>query len=351
MMVLGARYFSHKLNFKFDAGTSRGVLRHKTTYILELFDPQRSSVVARGEAGPLKGLSPDDHADFETWLKQLCQTLEGMEAPENSKDLDRFLDLIPLDRPALRFCLESALLNWLHGDDIYFSSSFLKGAPIPINGLIWMGDMDFMKSQIDRKMAQGYRCLKMKIGALDFDQECQVLSYIRKVYGNKLILRVDANGAFSADSAQTKLERLATFNLHSIEQPIAAGQPAIMAKLCAESPIPIALDEELIGIVDGTLKKQLLQEVRPQFIIIKPTLLGGFSASDEWISLAKQLGIGWWITSALESNIGLNAIAQYAASLNCQGHQGLGTGQLYDNNFESRLTISEGQLRLALTSQ
>lgn len=232
------------------------------------------------------------------------------------------------------------------GHQILFPSNFTKGiSAIPINGLIWMGEPSFMKEQIKDKLQQGFSCIKMKIGAIDFEQEISILKAIRKEFSPADIeLRVDANGAFTPEDATTKLERLAEFQLHSIEQPIKAGQWQKMATLCKNTPLPIALDEELIGIHHTEEKQKLIDTINPQYIILKPSLLGGFESCNEWIQTTEGKNCGWWITSALESNIGLNAIAQWTYTLNSALPQGLGTGQLYTNNFESPLEVSKGFL-------
>ena len=228
-----------------------------------------------------------------------------------------------------------------------FPSGFSSGLnTIPINGLIWMGNEAFMKKQIQEKIEAGFRCIKMKIGAIDFEAELNLLKSIRKEFSEVDIeLRVDANGAFNPSEALEKLKRLSDFKLHSIEQPIKQGQIEEMAVLCKKTPLPIALDEELIGVFSMTDKQNLLETIKPQFIILKPTLVGGFKGSEEWIEQANSLNIGWWITSALESNIGLNAIAQWTYTLNSKLPQGLGTGSLYTNNFDSPLTIQNGALQ------
>lgn len=226
-----------------------------------------------------------------------------------------------------------------------FPGAFTEGSySIPINGLIWMGDFDFMKDQIDQKIASGYNCIKIKIGAIDFEAECSLLDYIRNRYGQKISLRVDANGAFKPADVHQKLNRLSKFHIHSIEQPVLPGQHKLLRDLCLNPIIPIALDEELIGITDSDQKETLLDSIHPQYIVLKPTLLGGMDATREWIRLADQREIGWWITSALESNIGLNALAQFAATFKSKLPQGLGTGQLYTNNLPSRLYIDQGRL-------
>jgi L-alanine-DL-glutamate epimerase-like enolase superfamily enzyme len=227
-----------------------------------------------------------------------------------------------------------------------FPSDFTKGKDsIPINGLIWMGDPVFMKQQIKDKLASGFSCIKLKIGAIDFDNELELIKSIRNEFDAKTIeIRVDANGAFKPNEALEKLKRLSDYNLHSIEQPIRQGQVGDMAQLCSETPLPIALDEELIGVFSVTEKQFLLQTIKPQYIILKPTLVGGFKGSQEWIALAESNQIGWWVTSALESNIGLNAIAQWTYTLESQLPQGLGTGGLFTNNIQSPLVVDSGQL-------
>jgi L-alanine-DL-glutamate epimerase-like enolase superfamily enzyme len=229
---------------------------------------------------------------------------------------------------------------------LLYPSDFTKSiSPIPINGLVWMGKFDFMQAQIEEKLTQGFRCVKLKIGALDFSKELLLLEQIRKHFtAQQIEIRVDANGAFSSESALDKLKILTQFELHSIEQPIAAGQHEQMRVLCEQSPLSIALDEELIG-VSSMQKEALLDKIRPQYIILKPSLLGGFAASLEWIQLAEARQIGWWVTSALESNIGLNAIAQWTATLTTDRPQGLGTGGLYTNNIPSPLVVENGYLR------
>ncbi|WP_317170122.1 o-succinylbenzoate synthase [Rhodocytophaga rosea] len=276
------------------------------------------------------------------WLTQTSEwyTDEGIE---------KMIGLIGNTLPAIQFGVETALLDLRNGGKrIIFKNDFSAGKTgIPINGLIWMGKPEFMRQQIDEKLMQGYTCLKLKIGALDFDKECELLGYIRKQYpAEQITLRVDANGAFSTGDALEKLKILAQYDLHSIEQPIRQGQWSEMASLCRHTPLLIALDEELIGVIDK--KQELLQTIHPQFIILKPSLLGGFHHSLEWIKLAEKMNIGWWITSALESNIGLNAISQFTASLNNPLPQGLGTGQLYSNNITSPLEISKGYLHYNL---
>lgn len=329
-----ARAVKHTLLFKRPSGTSRGVLTEKDTYFLILEENGKQGI---GECGLLRGLSIDDVPEYEVILEELCSQL-------NNNTLD--LELIK-NFPSLQMGLEMAQQS-LQADSpfLLYPSDFTKSlSPILINGLVWMGDFDFMQAQIEEKITQGYQCVKLKIGALDFSKELLLLEQIRHHFSAQQIeIRVDANGAFSPETALDKLKILAQFELHSIEQPIAAGQYEQMRVLCEQSPLAIALDEELIG-VSSVQKEILLDNIRPQYIILKPSLLGGFAASLEWIQWAEARQIGWWITSALESNVGLNAIAQWTATLTTDRPQGLGTGSLYTNNFPSPLLVENGYLR------
>ncbi|GAB3988546.1 o-succinylbenzoate synthase [Spirosoma daeguense] len=347
-MSLHIDYLKHTLHFRFEAGTSRGILTEKTCYILRLRDDTQPDVIGYGECSPLPGLSYDDRPDFEERLGQYCQEFNELDLELFHWNLPIVLtQLISHQFPSILFGFESAMLDFLAGGKrILYPSEFTDGnRPIPINGLIWMGSPAFMRQQIEEKLQSGFTTIKLKIGALDFEQECDLLAMIREQFtADQISLRVDANGAFRSDEAMAKLERLATYNLHSIEQPIRAGQPELMADLCQHSPLPIALDEELIGQMEYVHKFRLLKKIQPQFIILKPTLLGGLHHCDEWIEIAGRLNIGWWITSALESNIGLNTIAQYTANHKYALPQGLGTGQLYTNNFQSPLVVDRGQL-------
>ncbi|WP_209328821.1 o-succinylbenzoate synthase [Lunatimonas salinarum] len=336
------------LKFKFDAGTSRGVLREKHNYLLHVRSLSYPNWVGIGEAGPLVGLSLDDRMDFKECLRQVCDSLGQVTFSTDPETLmAEVADLVDERLPSIRFALETALLDLIHGGKrrILPNSFYDEHIPIPINGLVWMGTEDFMQRQIDEKIAAGFSCIKMKIGAIDFDTEYALLKKVRQRYGSKEItLRVDANGAFSPAEAPAKLEKLSKLAIHSIEQPIQAGQWSELERLCTISPVPIALDEELIGIGDSGERKALLNLIKPAYIILKPTLLGGIRATADWIRLAGEAGIGWWMTSALESSIGLNAIAQFAATYASSMPQGLGTGQLYHNNIESPLTVKDGYL-------
>ncbi len=327
-----AAYFRYLLEFKRPSGTSRGVLHEKETFILEVSENGKKGT---GECAIFRGLSFDDRPDYEEKLQWLC---------ENIRQDPEFLKEQLKDFPSIWFGYEQAILNLQHGRHLYFPSEFTKGkSPIIINGLIWMGSIDYMEEQIRDKLDQGFHCIKLKIG-VDWKSEHEILKTLRQKFSQEILeLRVDANGGFSKDEAKIVLQQLADLQIHSIEQPIKAGNIIDMAELCAETPTPIALDEELIGITDFNEKKKLLEAIKPQYIILKPALIGGFSGSDEWISLAEQQNIGWWITSALESNIGLNAIAQYTFTKKSPMPQGLGTGALFVNNFESHLDL-QGEL-------
>lgn len=346
-MALKFSYQPYTLDFKFEAGTSRGVLTEKKTYFVTVHDDLHPELIGIGECGPLVKLSIDDTKDFELHVSERCSSLTGITLPKTQDEIFQLVaSKIPSTLPAIRFGMEMALLDHLHGGKrIVFDNEFVKGQPIPINGLIWMGHSESMLLQINEKVDQKFNCIKLKIGSLDFDKECDVLEYVRnKYYAKDIILRVDANGAFKADQALNKLHKLSTFQLHSIEQPIATGQHEVMRSLCANTPVPIALDEELIGVNTYEEKRKMLEYIMPQYIILKPTLLGGFKSSMEWVEIAEELNIGWWLTSALESNIGLNAICQFSQHLTAKGYQGLGTGKLYHNNIDSPLNISNGQI-------
>ena len=321
------------LHFKQPAGTSRGVYTTRKVWYLHLTSPDYPGRTGIGECAPLPALSCDDLPDYENILAGACRRLEQC-GGELDADVLR-------DYPSILFGLETALRHLLTGSWALYDTDFSQGkAGIPINGLIWMGDFDKMLSQIEKKMEAGFRCIKLKIGAINFEEELALLRHIRTRFSSKEIeLRVDANGAFSPVDAMEKLKRLSELDLHSIEQPIRAGQWEEMARLTSESPLPIALDEELIGCNTLEGKQKLLSAIRPQYIILKPSLHGGVCGGNEWISEAEKRQIGWWITSALESNIGLNAIAQWCATFDNPLPQGLGTGLLFTDNVEMPLEI------------
>ena len=328
---------AHKyiLNFKRPGGTSRGILNTKETWFIKI---KSERCIGIGECAIFRGLSIDDRPEYEDKLNWVCKNIDlGLKVL-----LDELFDF-----PSIQFGLDMAFRSYGSSDPyLLFPSNFTEGNDsIAINGLIWMGDRNYMKQQIKDKIQSGFKCLKLKIGAINFDEEVGLLKAIRKEFSSDDIeLRVDANGAFAPYEALEKLKVLSEFDLHSIEQPIKQGQWQEMARLCDNSLLPIALDEELIGVFTVTEKQKLLQTIKPQFIILKPSLVGGFLGSDEWINLAEKQKLGWWITSALESNIGLNAIAQYTYTRQNLMPQGLGTGELFTNNFDCPLQVKNGKL-------
>ena len=324
------------LHFKQPAGTSRGVYTTRKIWLVYLSDGKKTGM---GECAPLPDLSCDVRNDYEEVLEGFCQKL--CESGEIDYEAMR-------DYPSMLFGLETALLNLQHGD-IMFDTAFSRGeVGIPINGLVWMGNYDEMLQRMEEKLEKGFRCVKLKIGAIDFDQELDLVKRIRDRFSfHEVELRLDANGAFPYEEALYKLELLSQYAIHSIEQPIKAQQWALMAELCRESPLPIALDEELIGVNDLEMKHHMLNIIKPRYIILKPSLHGGMQGCREWIDTARDMGIGSWITSALESNIGLNAIAQFAADVygdHITMPQGLGTGQLFTDNIPMPLEIRGDKL-------
>lgn len=324
------------LHFKQPAGTSRGVYTTRKIWLVYLSDGKKTGM---GECAPLPDLSCDVRNDYEEVLEGFCQKL--CESGEIDYEAMR-------DYPSMLFGLETALLNLQHGD-IMFDTAFSRGeVGIPINGLVWMGNYDEMLQRMEEKLEKGFRCVKLKIGAIDFDQELDLVKRIRNRFSfHEVELRLDANGAFPYEEALYKLELLSQYAIHSIEQPIKAQQWALMAELCRESPLPIALDEELIGVNDLEMKHHMLNIIKPRYIILKPSLHGGMQGCREWINTARDMGIGSWITSALESNIGLNAIAQFAADVyddHITMPQGLGTGQLFTDNIPMPLEIRGDKL-------
>ncbi len=330
-----AIYRRHLLEFKRPSGTSRGVLTTKETWFIIITSEGKTGV---GECGLLRSLSIDDRPDYEKKLSWVCKNIT-LGAYALWEQLMEF--------PSIQFGVEMAFKSLgAKSPFLLHPSEFTIGkASIPINGLVWMGEKSFMKEQILAKIENGFKCIKLKIGAIDFNAELDLLKFIRSEFSSEEIeLRVDANGAFSPVEALEKLKQLSHFNIHSIEQPIKQGQFSYMANLCENTPIPIALDEELIGVTSVTNKEELLQTIKPQYVIFKPSLIGGYQGTKEWLKLANQMEIGWWVTSALESNVGLNAISQWTYTKNSQLPQGLGTGGLYTNNFESPLEVKNGTI-------
>jgi len=330
-----ATYHKYMLEFKRPSGTSRGIMTEKETWFIILEKDGKKGI---GECGILRGLSADDRDDYEDKLSWVCQNIHLGE--------DVLWEKL-LEFPSIQFGIEMAFLS-LKSENPYllFPSDFTENSKsIVINGLVWMGEEAFMKEQIEEKLAQGFTCIKLKIGAINFEKELELLRFIRAHFTPEQIeIRVDANGAFDLNEALDKLNQLSGFELHSIEQPIQKNNTDSMAELCKTAPFPIALDEELIGVFLSEEKEALLQKIKPQYIILKPSFIGGFKGTQEWITLAEKYNIGWWITSALESNIGLNAIAQWTFLQNSNMPQGLGTGALYTNNFDCPLEVSNGQL-------
>jgi o-succinylbenzoate synthase len=347
--------FEHKIfQFKTPSGTSRGILTEKHAWFLTL---SANGKIGIGECSIIPGLSPDfdSSAQYEAASEQLKTTLEKIDFNAFStfpefELLEAIQSQTAIYRqfkkfPSLLFGFETAILNWSSKfPGHYFNTPFSRGeAKIPINGLVWMGKSDFMRDQMNEKIAQGFNCIKMKVGAIDFQAELDILADFRRNHTpEEMTLRVDANGAFKESVVRDKLKQLAAFHIHSIEQPIEVGQHKLMAELCKENILPIALDEELIGITKLEDKIKLLDKIQPQFIILKPSLHGGILSSREWIELAEARNIGWWMTSALESNVGLACIAEFTSTYPINKHHGLGTGSLYVNNIPSNLSVEKG---------
>ena len=323
------------LKFKEPGATSRGVMTEKPTFLVKIYDEKDPEKFGIGEAAVFPGLSPEADGNY-VW--KLTEVLANV-AIGRETDLSR--------HSSIQFGLEQAIYDFSNGcRGIYFPSDFTAGEKtIEINGLVWMGDFDKMLERIEEKIREGFSCIKLKIGAIDWEKELEMIRFIRKHYDDEaLMIRTDANGGFSFESCLERLYRLADLGVHSIEQPIKAGNPEKMARLCRETPLPIALDEELIGKGSREERIDTLEKIKPQYIILKPALCGGFGGASEWIEEAENRGIGWWITSALESNVGLNAIAQFTASINAKGPQGLGTGNLFNNNFVTPISLEKDQL-------
>lgn len=324
--MLRAAYCRYDLKFREPAITSRSTMLDKLTYFVKIWDTESPEIYGIGECALFRGLSCDDRPDYEDKLACVCRNISRYNPDETS------------DYPSITFGVETALYDLSNGGRrIPFPSPWAKGeTPIPINGLVWMGTADKMRERVSEKIAQGFHCLKFKVGGIDFDDEFKILQSIRHHHpAEELEIRLDANGAFTPQNAMERLERLSSLNIHSIEQPIRAGQWTAMKEICRLSPIDIALDEEVIGISSTKEMAEMLSAISPAYIILKPALCGGFSGAANWIETASKLGIKWWVTSALESNIGLNAIAQWTSRLCTVIPQGLGTGALYTNNIES----------------
>lgn len=333
----------YRLNFKFEAGTSRGVMTSKDSVFLKLYNIEIPEFFGIGECGPLEGLSPDLQGNMMEALDNCIKMASGIE----EISLDHVKEIIPGNYPALQFALETAIMDLKNGGNrVLYDNDFTNSKQaIPINGLVWMGSMELMLHRIKSKISEGFKCIKLKVGAINFQDELTLLKHIRNQFSSEEItIRLDANGAYGKEKALEILDGFSKYDIHSIEQPIMAGDWKSMEKICDQSPIPIALDEELIGVNENEHRMQLLENIKPAYIIIKPTLVGGLQQSKDWIALATERSVGWWVTSALESNIGLNAIAQFTANYPVELPQGLGTGQLFYNNISSPLYIKKGYL-------
>lgn len=323
-----AAYAKYRLDFIEPGGTSRGVLTHKDTYFLKIWEPESPSRFGLGECALFKGLSAEDDDSYETKLRELCENI----SQDKSTDLTGY--------SSITFGFETAILDFSNGcSRKIFPTPFVEGKErIPINGLVWMGTKSEMQSRMEEKLSAGFKTIKLKIGAIDFDAELELIKSIRLRFPADVIeIRVDANGAFTPQNVMQRLEDLSPYGIHSIEQPLKQGQWEEMAKVCKNSPIPVALDEELIGVNNPMVMLELLRTIAPHYLILKPSLVGGFSGATEWLKMAAQLNIGAWVTSALESNVGLNAIAQWVSTLQPRIPQGLGTGKLFSNNIASPL--------------
>jgi len=323
-------------------------MKDRTSWFIKIFDDSDPDRFGIGEVAPLPGLSTELNPEFESDLEKF---VNGFQLPALTDNLQEIYSQFPLlhKKSSILFAIETAILDLYNGGNrvVFKDSPFLQGKTIPINGLIWMGGMDFMLQQIEIKIRDGSRCIKLKVGGLDFEKECDVLQYVRRKYfRDNITIRLDANGAFKPEDALYKLTELTRFNIHSIEQPLKKGSE-YLPELCAKSPIPIALDEELLGVYDNAGRVSLLEKIKPQYVILKPSLHGGFQGSVDWIAEATKRNIGWWLTSSLESSVGLNALAQFVSRYHVEIPQGLGTGSIYDDNFFSPLEMNRnGELGL-----
>ena len=329
-------YCPYTLHFREEAGTSRGIHTEKPTFLLKLWDETDPAIAGYGEAAVFPGLSPEANESYEWKIAELMANI----ALGKPTDLSR--------HSSLQFGLEQAILDLSNGGrGIYFPSPFTEGkSEIVINGLVWMGNAKQMTRRLEEKISLGFECIKIKVGAIGWDDELNLIKKIRQIAdGDRITIRVDANGGFDMDSCMVRLKQLADLGVHSIEQPLPARNHELMKFLCEISPLPIALDEDLIGIPTSRERRELLEFVRPHYIVLKPALCGGFSGAREWMATADNLGIGYWITSALESSVGLDAIAQFTATLGLSVPQGLGTGNLYTDNFLSPLHLEADRLR------
>ncbi|MEP1094699.1 MAG: o-succinylbenzoate synthase [Cyclobacteriaceae bacterium] len=346
--MLKLEYTSYTLDFRFQAKTSRGSMNDRKVWFLKVSDENGNYGI--GEVAPIERLSPESPVDIPEELDRVMSNIVDVSKPGSQTEVWEIAnELAPKGFSSIRFGLEVALFDLLHGGSKMIFAQDLHKVRIPINGLVWMGDADFMEEQIKEKLNQGYNCIKLKVGNLDFETEIGIIKNLRKL-SDDLVIRLDANGAFATNEVLMKLKKLSSYNIHSIEQPILPMQPEAMEIVCAKSEIPIALDEELIWVTEESERLQLLQDLKPQYVVLKPTLHGGFSSIKNWIDLAEIQGVGWWITSYLESNIGLNAIAQFASLYENIEFHGLGTGNLFHNNIVSPIQIEDGFFKYAKSS-
>jgi O-succinylbenzoate synthase len=346
-MPLQANFSKKTFHFSFQARTSRGTMAKKDSWFLKVWDTKQPEIFGIGEAGPLAGLSLEKPEEVEEQLNKVTELLPKCLSINDLQDLSQiheFFKTVPLSSSVF-FAVETALLDLKNaGCRTIFANEFLKGKSIPINGLVWMGGLDFMLQQVSIKLEEGFTCIKVKIGSLNFEKELDILQFIRRKYFRDVIsIRLDANGAFKPEQALQKITDCSRYDVHSIEQPLKPGATSL-PDLCRQSPIPVALDEELIGVYTTSGKRELLERIKPQFVTLKPTLHGGLAGVEEWIALANERNIGWWITSALESSIGLNAIAQFTCNYDLSIQQGLGTGSIYTDNIPSPLVVNRGSL-------
>lgn len=347
-MALQASFTKRTFHFSFSARTSRGALKQRDSWFLKIWNTDSPEQFGLGEAAPVSGLSSEKPSEVHHQFDDLVNRINSGAAMPASGDLEAMHSVFSTWglSPSVYLALETAWLDYKNGGRrIIFENDFHKGKPLDINGLVWMGGLDFMLQQVSIKIDEGFTCIKLKIGGLNFEKEMDILNFIRRKYfRDQITIRLDANGAFKADQAMYKLQDLSRFDIHSIEQPIKAGSP-FLAELCQKSPIPIALDEELIGIGSRQARIDLLDRVKPQYLVLKPTLHGGFHGCAEWIRLADERKVGWWLTSSMESSVGLNALAQFASQYPLVLPQGLGTGMIFSDNIPSPLEVRKGQLR------
>ena len=341
-------YTPYTLDFKFQAKTSQGSMTDRRVWFVKVYD--ESGFFGLGEVAPIDRLSPEDVEDVPEELNRIQSMILSFQAPTTEEEVWTMVQkLVTIDFPSIRFGLEVAFFDLLNGGEKKIFRNDLTRVSIPINGLVWMGEVNFMKEQIKEKLDAGFNCIKLKVGALDFEAELAVIRELRSVSDN-LVIRLDANGAFKVNEVLTRLKALTPFNIHSIEQPILPDQPEAMEIVCKKSQIPIALDEELVWVRNEQEKLKLLQEIKPHYLVLKPTIHGGFESVKNWIDLAEIQGVEWWITSYLESNIGLNAIAQFVSLYENSEYHGLGTGSLYHNNIISPIIINKGYFQYAQSS-